>query len=88
MVFLVAEIGVNWDGDIELASEMMQRAKNIGFSAVKFQSFNEAKYIFTEFNLKYKFVIQKEEELYSLIVGPLNNEEAKNRSIATQSSMS
>ena len=41
MVFLVAEIGVNWDGDIELASEMMQRAKNIGFSAVKFQSFNE-----------------------------------------------
>ena len=42
----------------------------------EFQSYNEAKSIFTEFNLKYKFVIQKEEELYSLIVGPLNNDEA------------
>ena len=42
MVFLVAEIGVNWDGNIELASNMMQSAKNIGFDAVKFQSFNES----------------------------------------------
>ena len=40
LVFLVAEIGVNWDGDTELASNMMQTAKNIGFDAVKFQSFN------------------------------------------------
>ena len=42
LVFLVAEIGVNWDGDIELASNMMQSAKNMGFDAVKFQSFNES----------------------------------------------
>ena len=42
LVFLVAEIGVNWDGNIELASNMMQSAKNIGFDAVKFQSFNES----------------------------------------------
>lgn len=42
MVFLVAEIGVNWDGDMELASNMMQLAKHTGFDAVKFQAYNES----------------------------------------------
>ena len=42
LVFLVAEIGVNWDGNIELASNMMQQAKKLGFNAVKFQSFDES----------------------------------------------
>jgi len=41
MVFIIAEIGVNWDGDIELAKEMITEAKNAGCSAVKFQSFTE-----------------------------------------------
>jgi len=41
MVFVVGEIGVNWDGNFELAKEMMQNAKNVGCNAVKFQSFNE-----------------------------------------------
>jgi len=41
MFFVVAEIGVNWDGDIEIAKEMMWNAKNAGFNAVKFQSFTE-----------------------------------------------
>ena len=41
MVFLVAEIGVNWDGDLFIADEMMKNAKNTGFDAVKFQAFNE-----------------------------------------------
>lgn len=40
MVFLVAEIGVNWDGDLQLAQEMMSRAKSFGFDAVKFQAFD------------------------------------------------
>lgn len=40
MVFVVAEIGVNWDGDFQLVTEMMQRSKENGFDAVKFQSFN------------------------------------------------
>ena len=65
LVFLVAEIGVNWDGNIELASNMMQSAKNIGFDAVKFQSFNESiigehpeknrllKSSITEYNIEY-----------------------------------
>ena len=42
MTFVVAEIGVNWDGDFELAKEMMSNAKEVGFNAVKFQSFEQS----------------------------------------------
>lgn len=42
LVFLVAEIGVNWDGDFDLAKEMMFKAKKAGFDAVKFQAYNES----------------------------------------------
>ena len=41
MTFIVAEIGVNWDGDFELAKEMIARAKESNCDAVKFQSYNE-----------------------------------------------
>jgi len=41
MVFVVGEIGVNWDGNFDLAKEMMQHAKKVGCNAVKFQSYNE-----------------------------------------------
>jgi|SRR6266850_6485124 len=42
MIFLVAEIGVNWNGDLDLAKEMMLSAKKTGCNAVKFQAFNES----------------------------------------------
>ncbi len=41
MVFVVAEIGVNWDGNLDLVKQMMFYAKNVGCNAVKFQAFNE-----------------------------------------------
>ena len=41
MFFVVAEIGVNWDGDFIIAKEMMKVAKKTGCNAVKFQSFTE-----------------------------------------------
>ncbi|MGI0010420.1 MAG: N-acetylneuraminate synthase family protein [Nitrosopumilaceae archaeon] len=41
MIFVVAEIGVNWDGDFELAKEMMTVAKKVGCNAVKFQAYDE-----------------------------------------------
>jgi sialic acid synthase SpsE len=41
MVFVVAEIGVNWDGDFKLAESMMQNAKKAGCDAVKFQAYLE-----------------------------------------------
>jgi len=40
-MFLVAEIGVNWDGNLELAREMMAESKKAGCNAVKFQAFEE-----------------------------------------------
>ena len=41
MVFVIAEIGVNWDGNFETAKNMIKNAKISGCDAVKFQSFNE-----------------------------------------------
>ena len=63
------------DEPIEIGFEEVSD-KDFLLKVYEFQSYNEAKSIFTEFNLKYKFVIQKEHEFYSLIVGPLNNDEA------------
>ena len=40
MIFLVGEIGVNWDGDYEIVKNMMHNAKDSGFDAVKFQAFS------------------------------------------------
>ena len=37
MVFIVAEIGINHNGDVELAKKMIDVAKNGGCDAVKFQ---------------------------------------------------
>jgi len=41
MNFIVAEIGVNWDGDFDIAQGMMTNAKKAGCNAVKFQAFNK-----------------------------------------------
>ena len=37
MVFVIAEIGINHNGDVELAKKMIDVAKNVGCDAVKFQ---------------------------------------------------
>ena len=41
MSFIVAEIGVNWDGDFQIAEKMIKKAKECNCDAVKFQSYNE-----------------------------------------------
>ena len=41
MVFLVAEIGVNWDGDVNLVKEMVSTMKRIGFNALRSSNDNE-----------------------------------------------
>ena len=38
--FIIAEIGVNHDGDVRKAKELILEAKACGASAVKFQSFS------------------------------------------------
>ena len=35
--FLIAEIGINHNGDLKIAKELILNAKNVGFDAVKFQ---------------------------------------------------
>lgn len=37
MTTLIAEIGINHNGDINLAKRLIDEAKNAGFDAVKFQ---------------------------------------------------
>ena len=41
MIFVVAEIGVNWEGNFDLLKNMISTSKKLGCNAVKFQSFNE-----------------------------------------------
>ena len=36
-IFIIAEIGINHNGDLDLAKNLMQLAKEAGFDAVKFQ---------------------------------------------------
>lgn len=38
-VFIIAEAGVNHNGDIEIAKKLIEKAKEVGANAVKFQSF-------------------------------------------------
>lgn len=41
MVYVISEIGVNWDGNFDIVREMITKSKNVGCDVVKFQSFNE-----------------------------------------------
>ncbi len=41
MTFIIAEIGVNWNGDYQILTEMISHAKKEGCDAVKFQAFNK-----------------------------------------------
>ena len=44
-VYIIAEIGINHNGDVSLAKEMIDAAKENGADCVKFQSFIAEKYI-------------------------------------------
>lgn len=48
---IVAEIGCNHNGSVELAKKMMKKAKEAGADAVKFQSFVQ-KILFQDMPLK------------------------------------
>ena len=49
---IVAEIGCNHNGSVELAKKMMKKAKEAGADAVKFQSFvNHFHHFFSDIRL-------------------------------------
>ena len=56
-LFLIAEIGINHNGDIDIAKKLIDESKSAGFDAVKFQ-----KEILIRFTLK-NFLIHKRESL-------------------------
>ena len=37
MTFTIAEIGINHNGNIDIAKKLIDEAANVGFDAVKFQ---------------------------------------------------
>ncbi len=39
-MFIVGEIGVNWEGDFELLKDLLSNLEKIGCNAVKFQAYN------------------------------------------------
>jgi len=41
MTFIIAEIGINWDGNFDLLKEMMEKSKNARADSVKLQAFDE-----------------------------------------------
>lgn len=44
-IFIIAEIGCNHNGDFQLAKTLIEKAKEAGVDAVKFQTFNASKLI-------------------------------------------
>ena len=42
MITIIAEIGINWDGDFNLLEEMMVKAKQADCDAIKLQAFDRA----------------------------------------------
>ena len=48
--FIIAEAGINHDGSIQKAKELVDVAKEAGADAVKFQMFNTKKYISKDIN--------------------------------------
>jgi N-acetylneuraminate synthase len=44
-VFIIAEAGVNHNGDLELAKRLVEKAKEAGANAVKFQTFKASKLV-------------------------------------------
>jgi len=60
MPFLIAEAGINHNGDLETAYKMIKVAKQVGADAVKFQTYN-ADELYTDRTLMYTYISQGRE---------------------------
>ena len=56
-VFIAAEIGINHNGDIELAKQMIDAAKECGANAVKFQNYKTEDFVLNK-EIKYTYLSQ------------------------------
>ncbi len=41
MTLIIADIGVNWDGDLGIVEKMISKSKEAGCNAVKFQAYKK-----------------------------------------------
>ena len=57
--FIIAEAGINHNGNLENALEMIKVAKNAGVNAIKFQTFKAEEFI-TDSSLTYTYTSQGE----------------------------
>jgi N,N'-diacetyllegionaminate synthase len=64
--FIIAEAGINHNGDIQKAFKMIEIAKKYGASAIKFQTFN-AKELVSDPNLMYTYSSQGEKITESML---------------------
>ena len=55
--FIIAEAGINHNGSVEKAVEMVKMAKNAGVSAIKFQTFKAHEFI-SDSSLTYTYMSQ------------------------------
>src|SRR3989344_2348644 len=66
-VFIVAEAGVNHNGDLKLAKKMIDAAKDAGADCVKFQTYTTEKFV-TDPNLTYTYISQGKEVTESQLI--------------------
>ena len=52
--YIIAEIGINYNGDLNIAKQSIAAASEAGADAVKFQTFNADEFI-ADKNLKYTY---------------------------------
>ena len=62
-LFLIAEIGINHNGNIEIAKKLITQAKEAGFDAVKFQKEQSKKFTLKNFLIVRKVLGVKHREI-------------------------
>jgi len=65
-VFIIAEVGINHNGDINIAKKMIDKAKEAGANCVKFQTFKAEEFV-SDPNQTYTYKSQGEEITESML---------------------
>ena len=63
--FIIGEIGINHNGLLANAIKLIDHAKNAGFEAVKFQTYNTDSLLKKKHRYRYTFLQRKESTSYS-----------------------
>ncbi len=72
-IFFIAEAGINHNGDIKTAMEMIDKAYDIGIPAIKFQTFKAESLLNTNYTAKETIDFFKKVEINETFIIQLNN---------------